>query len=184
MHAQEPRAQDPVDAWFEPTLSQRLARAGLYTLLDLVLAIRSRARWYAAAPGVGAVKAAQIESLLTVVDGEVVYAAGPFADLGDGPAERICLLSHHPMHMSPGSFDQDEMATLDALPAPPGDAIWGAIAGHYHADGDEPVGDGGYQVHVLDSVHETDITVAVVTVRGNDERFAWDLERVVLPYDG
>ena len=59
--AQDPGAEDKVEAWFDPTLAKRLAKARLFTLADVVARINGvGARWWTVVPGVGATKAQRI----------------------------------------------------------------------------------------------------------------------------
>lgn len=59
--AQDPGADDHVNAWFEPTLASRLEKAKLVTLADVAARINGvGARWWTVVPGVGAIKAQRI----------------------------------------------------------------------------------------------------------------------------
>lgn len=60
-----PALDDPVDAWLDPRLAQRLMAAGLVSLRQLALRMQGAAgRWWRPVRGVGARKAARIEQWL------------------------------------------------------------------------------------------------------------------------
>ncbi|MGJ7523909.1 phage integrase family protein [Variovorax sp. LT1P1] len=59
--AQDPRPGDGVQAWLNPSMAERLIRAGMPTLFTLVERINGvGARWWAPVPGVGPQKGARI----------------------------------------------------------------------------------------------------------------------------
>lgn len=66
---------DEVHGWFTPSLAERLDGAGLKTILDLAIAVAGNPTgWFAAAPGVGAAKAARIERFLISQMGSIEEA--------------------------------------------------------------------------------------------------------------
>jgi hypothetical protein len=93
------------------------------------------------------------------------------AALSPGPRERVVLLSHHPMHLSPGAFTLDEMDTLTRHYAGDADRIDADYAGHYHLTGDETLEEQGWDVHVTDTIHEAPVHLRLVEVWGNEQRF-------------
>ncbi len=98
-----------------------------------------------------------------------------------GRHERIVMASHHPMFLTPGGFDVDEMAVVEALTGPLGPYIYADFAGHYHINHETTVEDGGYEVYITDATHDDDNTLRVVQVLSNANRFAYQQELVVLP---
>lgn len=65
--AEEPAPEHPLDGWFEPILSARLAVAELATLGDLLALIRRRRqRWYTAVPRLGPKGAQRITAWLSL----------------------------------------------------------------------------------------------------------------------
>ncbi len=101
---------------------------------------------------------------------------------GDGPEGGMLLLSHHPMHVSPGAFDVTEHATLAALLAPYTGRIWANLAGHYHVSVEETDEEAGYDVLITDAVWDDEITIRLVEVWGNGVRFAPVQREVVLEW--
>jgi integrase len=61
---------DPIAAWLEPGLTQKLLVAGYATLGDLARAVRRGDRWYRAVKGVGVGKARRVELHLATLLGE------------------------------------------------------------------------------------------------------------------
>jgi len=63
--AQDPRPDDAVSAWLNPSVASRLERASIPTLQSLVQRMNAvGARWWAPVPGVGALKAQRIQDWL------------------------------------------------------------------------------------------------------------------------
>lgn len=76
----EPRAMDPIDAWFSPRLSRRLAQGGLVTLGDLVARMNAQGgTWWRGCPGVGAHKAAYVAGWLRDHLSQLGLEFSPFA---------------------------------------------------------------------------------------------------------
>lgn len=76
--AQDPRADDPIDAWLNASVASRLARIQVRTLRALVERINGiGARWWARVPGVGAQKAARIEDWLRAHEHVPGLSLGP-----------------------------------------------------------------------------------------------------------
>ncbi len=99
----------------------------------------------------------------------------------DEPArESVVLYSHHPMHLSPGAFDLDEMAAIEGLIEPYGDLVYASFAGHYHMDGEETLESELYDVYVTDAVWDDDNTLRLVHVSGNGKRFEYTHEKVTV----
>lgn len=73
-----PALDDPVDAWLDPRLADRLAAAGLVTLRELMQRVHGVAgRWWRPVRGVGAGKAARIEQWLHDQAGALGAGATP-----------------------------------------------------------------------------------------------------------
>lgn len=99
----------------------------------------------------------------------------------DEPAgDSVVMYSHHPMHLSPGAFDLEEMATLEGLVEPFGDKVYASFAGHYHMDGEEVLESGLWEVFVTDATWDDDVRLRVVEVSGNGARFAYAHELVTV----
>jgi len=98
-----------------------------------------------------------------------------------GAGEDVLLFSHHPMYMSPGAFNIDDMARISGVTRPLEDRIAAAWAGHYHLSWDEDVQSAGYSIHITDATWDDENTVRVVRVRGNGERFIYEQELVIVP---
>ncbi len=65
--AQAARPSDPIAAWFDPAMSDRLQRCGMLLLQDLQERIDQGGRWWTGIPAVGAVKAAGLRAHLAVL---------------------------------------------------------------------------------------------------------------------
>lgn len=79
------RSSDPLDAWLEPKLAERLRTVGYLTLGDLRSAIALGARWWRGLKGFGPVKAQRVRSLLDRLlpaSGSATGAAGPAGLVG------------------------------------------------------------------------------------------------------
>ncbi|MFM2057077.1 MAG: hypothetical protein RLY71_1462 [Pseudomonadota bacterium] len=63
--AETPQPSDPLAAWIEPGLAERLQRAGLLLLGELQQRIATGGRWWHAIPAVGVTKARRLEAYLT-----------------------------------------------------------------------------------------------------------------------
>lgn len=75
--AREPGPSDAVSAWLHPRLANRLGRAGITTLAQLVGHINAiGARWWAKVPGVGPVKGARILDWLRSHEDELGLCVG------------------------------------------------------------------------------------------------------------
>jgi hypothetical protein len=98
-----------------------------------------------------------------------------------GADENVLLFSHHPMYMSPGAFNIDDMARISDVTRPLEDRIAAAWAGHYHLSWDEDVPSAGYSIHITDATWDDENTARVVRVRGNGERFVYEQELVIIP---
>jgi site-specific recombinase XerD len=58
--AAEPKAEDPVGAWFPENIAKRLQSAGIMTLFGLASRMSASAHWWRRVPGIGEVKAKRI----------------------------------------------------------------------------------------------------------------------------
>jgi len=78
--AEDPRPDDPVDAWLNPALAARLERAGLRSLRTLVECIdEAGARWWTRVPGIGAQKASRVIEWLQANENALGLRVGPHA---------------------------------------------------------------------------------------------------------
>lgn len=130
---EQPRAQDPVAAWFEPQAAARLERAGLHTLEALRRRVARGGRWWRGLPGVGAVKAGRIGARL----GQLlplppppcfgrtpgVATAEQGAGLGDGPSQEDRALIEAWVAARAGSAATARAYRREALRL----ALWAAV---------------------------------------------------------
>lgn len=115
--------------------------------------------------------------------GTLPFLEQDLASLNDPLPGSVVLFSHHPMHLSPGSFIKDEMNVFETRIGDPwGQAIDADYAGHYHLNGDETVEQTGWDVHVTEDTFEDIVTVRVVEVLGNGRRYAFTQELVDVGY--
>ncbi len=100
--------------------------------------------------------------------------------LESGANENVLLFSHHPMYLY-GGFNLAEMEQVSGVTRPLEDRIAAAWSGHYHLSHDEDVPTAGYSIHITDATWDDEITVRVVRVSGNGERFIYEQELVIVP---
>ena len=112
--------------------------------------------------------------------GTLPYFEDAMAGLGEGARDSVVLYSHHPMHLSPGAFDLDEMAILEAAVEPWADRVYANFGGHYHADGEDESVNGLWEVHVTDATWDDDNRLRLVTVSGNGARFSYEHELITV----
>jgi hypothetical protein len=91
--------------------------------------------------------------------------------------ESVILLTHIPMML--GALDTVEMPMVDALLGPLGDYVYANLAGHVHGNLLEE--GPAFDVYMTDATHDDENTVRVIEVQGNDLRFAYAHELVVVP---
>lgn len=113
-------------------------------------------------------------------DGTFPWFAEGLAQVPD-EGESVVLLSHHPMHLSPGAFDGAELAEITALTSPLADRVAANYAGHYHLDSEAYLDDGGYDVIVTDATWDDLNRVRLVEVWGDGAHFDYVQEVVVVP---
>ncbi len=102
------------------------------------------------------------------------------AEAAHGPQERIVLLSHHPMVLSGGGFDAEEMAQVEAVTAEHAGFVYANFGGHYHLDVELVVKEGGYEVFVTDAICDDEITVRLVRVEGDEQAVSYSHELVLV----
>jgi hypothetical protein len=112
--------------------------------------------------------------------GTLPYFEAAMAGLGEGARDSVVLYSHHPMHLSPGAFDLDEMAILEAAVEPWADRVYANFGGHYHADGEDESVNGLWEVYVTDATWDDDNRLRLVTVSGNGARFGYEHELITV----
>lgn len=77
---QEPRPDHPVEGWFEPAVSARLAAAGLMTVGDVIERVDQRGhRWYASVPRLGPKGAQRVVDWLRLHEQALQYSVSPRA---------------------------------------------------------------------------------------------------------
>ncbi|MES2532987.1 MAG: phage integrase family protein, partial [Pseudomonadota bacterium] len=92
--AQDPKPGDEVAAWLNPTLAQRLERAGLPTLQLLLARVNGvGARWWLHVPGVGATKARRIVDWLRAHEGALGIGPGAHVDVPRAQVPEAVLAS-------------------------------------------------------------------------------------------
>lgn len=94
----------------------------------------------------------------------------------------VVLMSHHPMHLSPGGFDLVQLDQVTSLLDAHAPKVRASFAGHYHINYTEWIEAGGYEVVVTDAVFERGLTVRLVEVWTTPEGYALVQEEVVLPW--
>lgn len=129
------------------------------------------------------------------VDGTILGELGDLHDFAGGtwpwleadlegrfvdPDDSIILLSHIPMHI--GMFDVEEVDKIEVLFDSVGDAIYANLAGHVHLDSHHVLADGLYEVFTYDATWDDEVTVGLVEVSGNDQRFEYTHELHIVPY--
>lgn len=124
--------------------------------------------------------AGESADLLDFEGGTLPFFRNHLDQLGDGLDDDVVMLSHHPMHLSPGGFGMDELDTVAALTGPLGHRLHANYAGHYHGNGHEYVEGAGYEVFVTDATWDDELTVRLVEVWSDDERFEYRQELVEL----
>ncbi|WP_321797170.1 site-specific integrase [Caballeronia sp. J97] len=78
--AQDPSPDHPVDGWFEPAISARLAAAGLTTLADVIELIEQRRhRWHTSVPRLGPKGAQRVVDWLQLHSQPLGHALSPVA---------------------------------------------------------------------------------------------------------
>jgi hypothetical protein len=96
--------------------------------------------------------------------------------LPDGRDENVLMLSHNPMHRSPGAFSLVEMDSINGLTSPLRERVAAAYGGHYHVTTDEPNEAGGYHVWITDAIWDDVRTLRLVEVWGNEVEFEYRQE--------
>ena len=95
-----------------------------------------------------------------------------------GAEEDVLLFSHHPMMLAP--FGEADMAEITGLTGPVSHRIAAAYAGHFHVDYTGEVEEGGYEVYITDAIWDDVVTVRLVSVHGNGERYVYEQELVIV----
>ncbi len=111
------------------------------------------------------------------------WLASDLEQHGEGASDSVVFFSHHPMHLSPGAFDLEEIDLLDGLLAAYDDALYANFAGHYHVNGDEADPARPIEVHVTDAIWDDTLTLRQVDVTGNAAVTEYAHALVELPYD-
>jgi len=98
------------------------------------------------------------------------------------PQASIVLLTHIPMQIL--MFDIDELEKVYEVMTAVGDAHYGNLAGHVHIDATFTEADGLYELITYDATWDDDVTVGLVEVSGNDQRFEYHHELHIVPFGG
>lgn len=100
--------------------------------------------------------------------------------LEPGPQESVVMASHMAMHMGPGSFNIAMDDVLEGWAGAYADRLALSLGGHLHRNLEDTATVGGWQVEVIDATWEGAVTVAIVDVWGNDRRFDYRIERLMI----
>lgn len=95
--------------------------------------------------------------------------------------ESIVLFSHIPMHPSPGGFDIEKNAKVQALIKPYGDRVWADLAGHYHVTADEAE-EAGYHLYVTDAVWDDSLDLRLVDANFDGQKWSFVTEITTVPF--
>ena len=112
--------------------------------------------------------------------GTFPWFANEIGTIEAGADENILLFSHHPMFVSPGAFDVNEMGQISGVTKPVENRIAAAWAGHYHTTWDQDIPESGYSIHITDALWDDENTVRVVEVSSDGQRFSFAQELVVI----
>jgi hypothetical protein len=94
--------------------------------------------------------------------------------------ESVVIFSHIPMHPSPGGFDVEKNAKMQALIQPYGDRVWADLAGHYHTTADESE-EGGYHLYVTDAVWDDSLDLRLVDASFDGRKWSYVTEVTTVP---
>ena len=109
-----------------------------------------------------------------------VAFADQLAQTVTGLDDSVVVLSHMPLFDGPGGLTVDEAAQVVETLDPHRDTVWANLAGHLHGNSSMVWDEAGLEVHVTDATWDDDNALRVVTVTGNDHRFAYAHDLVVI----
>ncbi len=103
--------------------------------------------------------------------------------LADAPTAdgSVLLFSHHPMHISPGALDGAEIGAIAEATAPHAAQVATAFAGHYHIESTLRVEEAGYDVAIIDALHDDLPRMRLVEVWSDDATFTYEHETLTVP---
>lgn len=104
------------------------------------------------------------------------------ADVPDGPAESVVLLSHQPMYLGPAGFVLDDWDVLASTLSAHGDQVAMNVAGHLHVNGESTLEDVGIDVFLTDATWDDVVTVRLFEVWGNEATYTYTTELVEVPF--
>ncbi|MCK9687354.1 tyrosine-type recombinase/integrase [Scleromatobacter humisilvae] len=112
---------DPLDAWVDPAMAEKLQRAGYLTLGDLAKAVRRGDRWYTPLKGVGVGKAKRIEQhLIALLGGHEFEKSGKLESMNSwslamtSSTSALSSLQRAELDGSNGSNRAQRAPTIDA----------------------------------------------------------------------
>jgi hypothetical protein len=108
------------------------------------------------------------------------FLVDDLATMPPGPKERVLLLSHQPMVLMPGGFDEQEMDVVIADLGTMADLVAWNFSGHLHLDADWDAQPPGYEALTLDATWDDEITVMLVDVVSDGMTTTWQMERHVV----
>jgi hypothetical protein len=108
-------------------------------------------------------------------------AAFAGAAIAGAEEESVVLFSHIPMHPSPGGFDLEKNARMQALIQPYGDRVWADLAGHYHVTADEAE-EAGYHLYVTDAVWDDSLDIRLVDASFDGQKWSFVTEVTTVPF--
>ncbi|MDP6935752.1 MAG: hypothetical protein QGG40_22720, partial [Myxococcota bacterium] len=95
-----------------------------------------------------------------------------------GAQESVVMLTHIPMFMGPGGFDEADWTEIVGFTSPRADAVAANYAGHFHGNTEESFSDAGFELYITAATWDDEVTVRLVEVWGNGLRFEYHGEVV------
>ena len=92
------------------------------------------------------------------------------------PKESIVIAGHIPIML--GALDVQQMTEVATVLGPVGDYVYAHFAGHLHIDHEQQLEDQGINLFVTDATWDDDISLRVVSVRGNGLRMDYQHEAI------
>ena len=97
--------------------------------------------------------------------------------------DSLLIMSHIPMYLGPGSFDQAEAEQVAALTQSYTDRIFGNFSGHFHINAEGVFEEAGFEYYVTNAIWDDQITVRMVEVWENEVAFTFQQEVIEFEYE-
>lgn len=97
--------------------------------------------------------------------------------------DSVLIMSHIPMFMGPGSFDQSEAEQIGALTQSYSDRIFANFSGHFHFNSEGEFEEAGFDYYVTNAVWDDMIAVRMVEVWENEAGFSFQQEIIEFEYE-